>query len=280
MILVGAAYQAGALPIGSEAIENAIGLNGVAVDANIAAFRQGRLAIAGPAAAEAVQPGPERDLAGTLAARVPELVAFQDEACADSYARFVERVRAREAEVTGTDLLARTVAENLFKLTAYKDEYEVARLSLDPRLARQIEAEFGSGARYRYQLHPPLLRALGMRRKISLGPWARPALRALTAMRRLRGTLLDPFGRTEVRRVERALIAEYRDLVTRMLAGLTGENHATAVEIAGLPDMIRGYEEVKLRSVRAYRERVTALAAGFPAVDAADGAHEATIRSE
>jgi indolepyruvate ferredoxin oxidoreductase len=280
MILVGAAYQAGALPIGADAIESAIGLNGVAVDANIAAFRHGRLAIAGPAAAEPVQPGEERDLAGTLAARLPELVAFQDEACANSYAGLVERVRAREAEVTGTDLLARAVAENLFKLTAYKDEYEVARLSLDPRLATQIEAEFGRGARYRYQLHPPVLRALGMRRKISLGPWARPALRALTAMRRLRGTRLDPFGLTEVRRVERALIAEYRDLVTRLLAGLTRENHATAVEIAGLPDMIRGYEEVKLRSVRAYRERVAALAAGFPAVDAADGAHEATIRSE
>jgi len=267
MILVGAAYQAGALPIGAAAIESAIGLNGVAVDANIAAFRQGRLAVAGPAAAEAAQPWEERDLAGMLAVRLQELVAFQDEACAHSYARFVERVRAREAEVAGTDLLARTVAENLFKLTAYKDEYEVARLSLDPRLARQIEAGFGSGARYRYQLHPPLLRALGMRRKISLGPWARPALRLLAAMRRLRGTRLDPFGLTEVRRVERALIPEYRDLVTQLLAGLTEDNHAAAVEIAGLPDMIRGYEEVKLRSVRAYRERVTARVAEFPAGD-------------
>jgi indolepyruvate ferredoxin oxidoreductase len=200
-----------------------------------------------------------------LAVRLPELAAFQDEACAHSYAEFVERVRAREAEAAGTDLLARTVAENLFKLTAYKDEYEVARLSLDPGLARQIEAEFGRGARYRYQLHPPVLRALGMRRKISLGRWARPTLRALTGMRRLRGTRLDPFGRSRVRRVERYLIVEYRDLVTSLLAPLTSDNHAAAVEIAGAADMIRGYEEIKLRNVGAYRERVTALVAEFAA---------------
>jgi indolepyruvate ferredoxin oxidoreductase len=288
MILVGAAYQAGALPIGAAAIESAIGLNGVAVDTNIAAFRQGRLAVAGPAAGPAAprtpepgqhEPGQERDLSAALAVRLPELAAFQDEACANSYAGFVERVRAHESEVTGTELLARTVAENLFKLTAYKDEYEVARLSLDPALARQVEEEFGHGARYRYQLHPPVLRALGMRRKISLGPWARPALRTLTAMRRLRGTRFDPFGRTEVRRVERALITEYRDLVTRITAGLTPDNHALAIEIAGLPDMIRGYEEIKLHGVRAYREQVAALTAEFAAGDSADGARVATTRS-
>ena len=268
MILVGAAFQAGALPIGASAIENAIGLNGVAVDVNVAAFRQGREAIARPGTSEPVQ---DRDLAATLAVRLPELTAFQDEACARSYARFVEQVRAREAELTGTDLLARTVAENLFKLTAYKDEYEVARLSLDPGLAREIAAEFGRGARYRYQLHPPALRALGMHRKISLGPWARPALRLLVAMRRLRGTPLDPFGQTGVRRVERALITEYRDLVTRILDALNSGNLATAVEIAGLPDMIRGYEEVKLGSVRVYHERMAVLAAEFAAGGRAGG---------
>jgi indolepyruvate ferredoxin oxidoreductase len=292
MILVGAAYQAGALPIGAAAIEDAIALNGVAVDANVAAFRQGRLVVSGSvtdgtagvdeidevvgvSGVSRVAGEPERDLAAILAVRLPELTAFQDEACAHSYAAFVERVRAREAEVAGTDLLARTVAENLFKLTAYKDEYEVARLSLDPGLAREIEAEFGPGARYRYQLHPPVLRALGMRRKISLGPWSRPALRTLTGMRRLRGTRLDPFGRSRVRRVEWSLVGEYRDLVTSLLAGLTSDNHGAAVEIAALPDMIRGYEDVKLRNVDAYRERVTALVAGF----SAGGAVEAPVRS-
>ena len=157
---------------------------------------------------------------------MPELTAYQDAAYADAYCAFVENVRAREAEVAGGDLLARTVAANLFKLAAYKDEYEVARLSLDPALTERIERQFGRGARYAYRLHPPVLRSLGMRRKISLGPWFRPAFATLVAMRRLRGTALDPFGRTEVRREERALLAEYRDAITRLAEALTADNHA------------------------------------------------------
>jgi indolepyruvate ferredoxin oxidoreductase len=274
MILVGVAYQAGALPIGAEAIEHAIRLNGVATEANIAAFRQGRLSVSRPAPAPAPEK-PEQSsleqtpLAALLAVRVPELAAYQDSAYASAYAEFVERVRACEADVAGGepgDLLARTVAANLFKLAAYKDEYEVARLSLDPALTRQITEQFGSGARYEYRLHPPVLRSLGMRGKISLGPWFRPAFRSLVAMRRLRGTPFDPFGRTEVRRVERALVAEYRDVITRLADGLTADNHALAVEIAGLPDIVRGYEEIKLRNVGAYRERMAELTAEFTAV--------------
>ena len=281
MILVGVAYQVGALPIGAEAIEHAIRLNGVAAEANIAAFRQGRLSVSGAAVAPAQpepepesepEPGPESlertPLAALLAVRVAELTAYQDSAYAAEYAEFVERVRAREAAVTSgepSDLLARTVAANLFKLAAYKDEYEVARLSLDPALTRQIAEQFGSRARYAYRLHPPVLRSLGMRNKISLGPWFRPAFHSLVAMRRLRGTAFDPFGRTEVRRVERALVAEYRDVITRLAGGLNRGNHALAVEIAGLPDMVRGYEEIKLRNVGAYRERMAELLAEFTA---------------
>jgi indolepyruvate ferredoxin oxidoreductase len=268
MILVGVAYQLGALPIGAEAIEHAIRLNGVAAEANIAAFRQGRLSVSGPAPApEEPAPG-QTSLAALLAVRVPELAAYQDAAYASAYAEFVERVRAREAAVTGGeagDLLARTVAANLFKLAAYKDEYEVARLSLDPALTRQIAEQFGSGARYAYRLHPPVLRSLGMGSKVSLGPWFRPAFRSLVAMRRLRGTPFDPFGRTEVRRLERALVAEYRDVITRLADGLTAGNHALAVEIAGLPDMVRGYEEIKLGNAAAYRERMAELLAEFTA---------------
>ena len=271
MILVGVAYQAGALPIGAAAIEHAIRLNGVAAEANIAAFRRGRLSVSGPPSAltAAEQPAPTLEhtsLAALLARRVPELAAYQDQPYASAYAGFVERVRAREADVTDGDLLARTVAANLFKLAAYKDEYEVARLSLDPVLTRQITGQFGSGARYAYRLHPPVLRILGMRSKVSLGPWFRPAFHSLVAMRRLRGTPFDPFGRTEVRRVERALVAEYREVIARLADGLTAGNHALAVEIAGLPDMVRGYEEIKLRNVRAYRERMSELTAEFSAV--------------
>jgi indolepyruvate ferredoxin oxidoreductase len=265
IILVGVAYQAGALPIGAEAIEHAIRLNGVAVEANIAAFRRGRLSVSGPAPDQPDQEpqaeAEEQSLAELLAVRVPELTAYQDAAYADAYAQFVETVRAREADVAGGDLLARTVAANLFKLAAYKDEYEVARLSLDPALTTRIEQQFGPGARYAYRLHTPVLRSLGMQRKISLGPWFRPAFITLVAMRRLRGTALDPFGRTEVRREERALLAEYRDVITRLAEGLTADNHARAVEIAGLPDMIRGYEDVKLGNVRDYRARLAELLA-------------------
>jgi indolepyruvate ferredoxin oxidoreductase len=200
-----------------------------------------------------------------LALRVRELTAFQDRACADEYASFIERVRALEAAVTGGETLARTVAENLYKLTAYKDEYEVARLSLDPALDEAVRAQFGDGARYQYRLHPPVLRALGLKHKISLGPWARPALAGLVAMRRVRGTWLDPFGRTEVRRTERALIVEYREVVDALLTGLTTGNHDLAIQIAALPDQIRGYEDIKLDTVRAYHEKLAGLRAEFAA---------------
>jgi indolepyruvate ferredoxin oxidoreductase len=277
MILVGAAYQAGALPVSAEAIEHAIRLNGVAVDANIQAFLAGRTvseatepAGAGTAGAGTADTRPdnapaERDLAEVLALRASELTAFQDQACADEYATFVSRVQAREAAVTGGEALARTVAENLYKLTAYKDEYEVARLSLDPALDEAVRAQFGDGARYQYRLHPPVLRALGLRHKISLGPWFRPAFASLVALRRLRGTRLDPFGYTEVRRAERALITEYRQVIDAMLAGLTPGNHDLAVQIAALPDMIRGYEHIKLATIRAYHERLAELRAEFAA---------------
>jgi indolepyruvate ferredoxin oxidoreductase len=265
MILVGAAYQAGALPVSAEAIEHAIRLNGVAVDANIRAFRAGR-SVTEPAAPATEDAGSaERGLADVIARRVSELTAFQDRACAAGYAGFVERVRAREATTVGGEALTRAVAENLYKLTAYKDEYEVARLSLDPALDEAVRAQFGDGARYQYRLHPPVLRALGLKHKVSLGPWFRPAFVTLAAMRRVRGTRLDPFGHTEVRRTERALITEYREVVEQLLAGLTEGNHDLAVQVAALPDMVRGYEEIKLATVRAYHEKLAELRAEFAA---------------
>ncbi len=278
MILVGAAYQAGALPVSAEAIEHAIRLNGVAADANIRAFRAGRAVhdAGAPAAAASGandgQPGAasaERSLADQINLRASELAAFQNQACADEYTAFVARVRTREAAVASGEELTRAVAQYLYKLTAYKDEYEVARLSLDPALNEAVRAQFGDGARYAYRLHPPVLRALGLKHKVSLGPWFRPAFATLVAMRRLRGTPLDPFGYTEVRRTERALITEYREVIDQLLAGLTEGNHASAVEIAALPDMIRGYEHIKLATVHAYHERLAELRAEFAASGAA-----------
>jgi len=287
MLLVGAAYQLGALPVSAAAVERAIELNGASAALNLEAFRRGRQAVAAPeelrAALAAVAPPPapapgpspgETAIAARVAApagselerlvavRVPELVAYQGAALAKRYAAAVEAARRVEAErVPGRAAFAEAVAFSLHKLMAYKDEYEVARLHLDPRARAAVEAEFGAGARIVYQLHPPLLRAMGLRRKIGLGAWFDPALRTLAGMRRVRGTPLDPFGRAHVRRVERALIDEYRAAVDSASARLTPATHATAVEIARLPDLIRGYEDVKLASVGRYRARLAVLQA-------------------
>jgi indolepyruvate ferredoxin oxidoreductase len=129
----------------------------------------------------------------------------------------------------------------------------VARLHLDPALQAEIRTRFGEGARATWNLHPPLLRALGLERKLKLGPWFAPAFKVLRAMKGLRGTALDPFGRAAVRRVERALIDEYRGLIETVLTRLGAANHDTAVAIGELPDLIRGYETIKLESVERFR---------------------------
>jgi indolepyruvate ferredoxin oxidoreductase len=281
MLLAGAAYQAGALPIPGQYVEEAIRLGGVQVEANIEAFRRGRQAVAAPdelaaavaevrgvprsrplptAAAEmldALRIAEDAELARLLRIRVPDLIAYQDIAYARSYLNVVDRVRRTESERVGErSELAEAVARNLYKLMAYKDEYEVARLSIALEADSAVYAEFGSNAKVSYHLHPPVLRVIGMRRKITLGQWFRPVFRLLVTMRRLRGTPFDPFGRTAVRRLERELITEYQRVVDALLAGLTPDTHATAVEIASLPDMIRGYEEIKAGNARRYREEL------------------------
>ena len=142
---------------------------------------------------------------------------------------------------------------------AYKDEYEVARLLVDPRAEAAVRAEFGAGARVSYRLHPPLLRALGMKRKLKLGPWFRPAFQLLRAGKIVRGTRLDPFGYTQVRRIERELIDEYTAIIDDLAGELSSETYQRAVEIARLPDLVRGYENIKLASAALYRARLKEL---------------------
>jgi indolepyruvate ferredoxin oxidoreductase len=284
LLVLGAAYQAGAIPVGAAAIERAITLNGVSVAMNTQAFRAGRLLVADPTwvstlkrhrmgemetataplttAARALvdRVGGEAELKRLLAIRVPELIDYQDERYARDYVDFVARVRAAErAAVPGETRLSEAVARYLFKLMAYKDEYEVARLHLKADLTRSLAEEYPGGVRVQYNLHPPLLRALGLTRKLKLGSWFDGAFRALRGMKRLRGTALDPFGRAEVRRVERALPGEYRALIERVLGGLSRDTYERAVKAARLPDTIRGYEDIKLRNVAKYREDVRAL---------------------
>ncbi|MDQ4124120.1 MAG: 2-oxoacid:acceptor oxidoreductase family protein, partial [Actinomycetota bacterium] len=272
LLLLGAAYQHGCLPVSADAIEQAIRLNGAAVEKSLNAFRWGRAAIAFPELVdEILNPAdPEPVVAGKaleilestgatgelrrlLAVRIPELVAYKNARYAREYADAVMEVAARDTEI------AEVYARGLHRLMTYKDEYEVARLHLDPVERAKVVKEFGEGAKVYFMLHPPLLRALGLKRKLKLGPWFTPAFRVLRGMRRLRGTPLDVFGLPKVRRVERALIGEYRSLVERSLEELRPETHATVAKIAALADMVRGYEDIKLRNVERYRAEAEKL---------------------
>ncbi|MXZ54484.1 MAG: indolepyruvate ferredoxin oxidoreductase family protein [Acidimicrobiaceae bacterium] len=305
VLALGAAYQAGGIPVSAAAIERAIELNGVAVKANIAAFRWGRVyvregadglvSLAGVASVptspdqpEAV-PGLGLDGAGARAKatarslmqesglaqvnseagaalaelverRAADLVDYQSAALASAYVDFVDAASAREREVMGdrTDL-AEAVARYLYKLTAYKDEYEVARLHLRPGVRDAMHDAVGDFAGYHILLHPPVLRALGLKRKIRMGPFQQPALGLLKAMRRVRGTPLDLFGYAKVRRIERELITEYRTLMEAELDALTPERYERAVKLAQLPDVIRGYEDVKLAGVERFHEEMRAI---------------------
>jgi len=206
--------------------------------------------------------GGQGELRRLLEIRVPELIAYQNAGYARTYVDFVARVARAEAQKTpGRTGLSEAVARHLFKLMAYKDEYEVARLHLAAALETELRARFGPATRYYWHLHPPLLRALGLRKKIRFGSWFKPVFRTLSSMKGLRGTGLDVFGYARVRREERALIGEYRALVERALATLSPARHDVAVALADLPDMIRGYEDIKLDNVRQFRARAAELAA-------------------
>ena len=195
-----------------------------------------------------------------LALRVGELIDYQDARYAAEYVAFVLEVAAREtAMAPGRAEVTHEVIRNLYKLMAYKDEYEVARLHLKPAFHAGTRGLFAAPRRLAWHLHPPLLRALGLKRKLRLGPWFRHALRALRGLRRLRGTPYDPFGYAAIRREERRLVPWYRGLVLDGLAAGGADAHATAVELARLPETIRGYEDIKLRNIATVRERASRL---------------------
>ncbi|MFR9803336.1 indolepyruvate ferredoxin oxidoreductase family protein [Pseudonocardia sp. RS010] len=292
-LLVGVAHQAGALPLRAESIEQAIRDQGTAVEQNLAAFRWGRAVVADPALAERLgsrptgrgavdartralvdRIGATGELARLLEIRIPDLAEYQNAAYARAYADVVADVAAAERTVDG-DGLALAVARHLHRVMAYKDEYEVARLHLLDSVTAAVEAEFGAGARVSWNLHPPVLRYLGMDRKITFGPWFRPALGALRAMRKVRGTPVDVFSRSRVRRVERALVAHHTALCRAVAVGLTSENLAVRTALVDAIGEVRGYEEIKMAAVVRYVEtaRPLAVAAGVPFVT--DGLAEA-----
>ena len=299
VVMLGAAHQAGLLPLHTESIEGAIRLNRTATEQNLQAFRYGRLYVADPARVAALVDPPSSSAAdvghgavarlGTrdgeayeamlarfadlaeptrrlLAVRIAELIDYQSAAYAAGYAEFVAQVAAAEREALGAvagapGRLAEAVARHLFKLMAYKDEYEVARLHLkEAHRARPTEL-FVEPRRVTYLLHPPFLRALGLTRKLALDARViEPVFRLLRASKGLRGTRLDPFGYAAARREERRLPGWYRALIRDALERLTPETLTTVVEIAALPDLIRGYEQIKHDNIRVAEERAAGLA--------------------
>ncbi|GAA1975043.1 indolepyruvate ferredoxin oxidoreductase family protein [Nocardioides panacihumi] len=289
MFLVGVAHQSGALDLPAQVIEEAVRLNGVAVDQNIQAFRRGRQYVSARDELEAlvkeltaapstrdvmpssvVRAAPGSELERVVSLRRDELVRYQDQRYARRYELLVEDVRRAEHDVdAGSTRLTEAVARNAFKLMAYKDEYEVARLARDAYSRDEVERQFGAGAQVRWQLHPPALRALGVKRKVGVGRWFVPAFAALQAMRRVRGTPLDPFGYARVRKVERRLVSEYAETLARCLERLDVDTYETVRQIAELPDVVRGYEAVKLASVNAYDRRRLELLAEIGLGDAA-----------
>jgi indolepyruvate ferredoxin oxidoreductase len=277
LLLVGAAYQAGALPMSAAAIEWAVELNGVAVAVNTAAFRWGRVAVADPAAFAAATtpavpaaPAPALpvsiDLGGLsgetrrlVQVRAAQLVGYQGERTARQYVGDVLAAWDAERRLGPDTAFSEAVARGLHRLTAYKDEYEVARLLTDQLFEAALAAEVPGGEKLRYRLHPPVLKALGRQKKIAFGPWMRPVLRTLARGKVLRGTPLDPFGRTGMRTLERELRDSYRAMVGRLVAGLTEQSYPTAVAAAEAADIVRGYEDVKRANVQRYRARLAEL---------------------
>lgn len=272
---LGIAYQLGALPISAESIEAAIELNGAAVEANKLAFRWGRLWAIDPQKirdasvfADDHLPKPTASLEQAIVSmglgdgelgrivrmRAGDLTQYQSEKYAKSYLEVVKR-----AADTGQRSFAEAVARGLYKLMAYKDEYEVARLHLEDAARIEVENAVGNNVKLYWNFHPPVLRSMGMKNKIALGPWARPMLATLRAGRGLRGTWADPFGHAKVRKVERGLVDEYVALIDKVAATVNETNAAQATELAGLPDLVRGYEDIKLANVDRYHSEMARL---------------------
>ena len=257
LFMLGYAWQKGLSPIGLEALEKAIELNGTAVPMNLGAFRWGRRAAHDRAAVERlVAPADNvvafnrlsRTLDEIVASRVKHLTAYQDATLARRYVTFIDRVKSVEAK-TGQTGLAEAVARNYSKLLSYKDEYEVGRLYAEAAFAASIDQQFEGDYKLKFNLAPPLFASrdpkTGHLLKQEFGSWMMPMFKLLARLKGLRGTAFDPFGYMAERKQERALIGQYESLVDELLGGLTPANHALAVKLASIPDDIRGYGHVK-----------------------------------
>lgn len=284
MVMIGAAHQVGLLPISADSIEAAIQLNGTQVNANVLAFRAGRLSQHDPAALSRMleQPfvtladrveerivrsrsnikvdtlmrhldgfGMSDALLASVRVRVADLLEYQNFAWAQRYIERVAAVARTERAALGTSQpqLTEAVARNLYKLMAYKDEYEVARLLMQKTFSTRVQATFTGPVKIMFNLQPPFMRWLGLNRKVKLGAWIRPLMTALAACKVMRGTALDPFGYLQVRREERDLIVWYEALIEAVVPRVLAHTNSVALELLALPDEIRGYEHVKSKSI-------------------------------
>ncbi|MYM29054.1 indolepyruvate ferredoxin oxidoreductase family protein [Duganella sp. CY15W] len=263
LFMLGYAWQRGRIPLKEESLLRAIELNGVAVASNKKSFLWGRRAavdlkrverIATPAQAIIVQMPQSLDT--TVAKRMEFLTAYQNAAYANTYSELVAQVRAKETSLGLGNKLSTAVAKYYFKLMAYKDEYEVARLYTDGRFVEQLQSQFEGNFSVKFNLAPPMFAkkdAKGHLVKAEFGSWMWSAFKLLAKLKGLRGGALDIFGYTEERKMERALIVEYREMVSAMIAQLNAENHATAVDLASLPEKVRGFGHVKEKAVATFR---------------------------
>lgn len=263
LMMLGAAYQKGWVDVDLPALEAAVGLNGVAIDFNLAAFAWGRQLVVDPTSV-LESAGLTEPVAQTLDDMVAERTAFlteyQNAEYADRYLDRIDNVRAAETRL-GTGLaLTEAAARSLFKVMAYKDEYEVARLYTDGTFRKTIEQRFEGQVKLSFHMAPPIMArrdpATGHLRKRRLGSWLMPALAVLARLRGLRGTAFDPFGRTHERRAERALIQSHVDLIDRLADIVTRDNQAELAKIAGLVMDVRGYGHVKDAALTAYEARL------------------------
>jgi indolepyruvate ferredoxin oxidoreductase len=269
LFLLGVAFQRGTIPLSLSSIEMAIELNGIAVDANKRSFAWGRKAAADQKAVEeiALPAMPKNEMVvdtldQTVAKRMDRLKAYQSARYANRYGKLVAAVLAAEEKAKpGSTIVSGAVARYFYKLMAYKDEYEVARLYSDGAFAAKVNDQFEGDFKVKFHLAPPIFakrhEETGHLIKKEFGPWMMKSFGVLAKLRFLRGTALDPFGKSEERKSERALIGEYEATMVEICETLNADNLLLAAEIAEVPEHIRGYGHVKeqhLSVARAMRE--------------------------
>ncbi|MEO6565942.1 MAG: DUF6537 domain-containing protein, partial [Casimicrobiaceae bacterium] len=277
LFMVGYAFQRGLIPLSEPAILKAIELNGQAIESNTRSFNWGRLAAVDPAkvAAAAVPAGMKPDsqklsesVDEMIERRIRFLTDYQDAAYAQRYRALVDEVRAAEGKVMpGLDELTEAVARYYFKLLAIKDEYEVARLYAESDFTQRVAAQFEGDYKLTFHLAPPVFNKpdprTGVPSKSVYGPWIMKAFGVLARLRKYRGTALDLFGKSAERKLERALIGEYETVVAEIMAHLTPQNHATAVELASVPEHIRGFGHVRQAHLQVAKKREGVLLSAF-----------------